>query len=77
MKRLISVLLAVWLPMSANALNVFSCEPEWAAMVEELEGDLLVDGFIQDLVDASHPAQTQLFDDLVAAGKSGADGKVF
>ena len=39
MKRLIAVLLAVWLPMSANALNVFSCEPEWAALVEEVAGD--------------------------------------
>jgi zinc/manganese transport system substrate-binding protein len=39
MKRLIAVLLAVWLPMSANALNVFSCEPEWAALIEELAGD--------------------------------------
>ncbi len=39
MKRLIAVLLAVWLPMSANALNVFSCEPEWAALVQEVAGD--------------------------------------
>ena len=39
MKRLIAVLLAVWLPLSANALNVFSCEPEWAALVEEVAGD--------------------------------------
>ncbi len=39
MKRLIAVLLAVWTPLSANALNVFSCEPEWAALVEEVAGD--------------------------------------
>jgi zinc/manganese transport system substrate-binding protein len=39
MKQLIAVLLAVWLPMSANALNVFSCEPEWAALVQEVAGD--------------------------------------
>lgn len=39
MTRLIAVLVALWLPVSANALNVFSCEPEWAALVEELAGD--------------------------------------
>jgi zinc/manganese transport system substrate-binding protein len=39
MTRIITVLLALWLPVSANALNVFSCEPEWAALVEELAGD--------------------------------------
>ena len=39
MTRLIAVLAALWLPVSANALDVFSCEPEWAALVEELAGD--------------------------------------
>jgi len=39
MTRFIAVLLALWLPVSANALNVFSCEPEWAALVVELDGD--------------------------------------
>ena len=39
MTRLIAVLAALWLPVSASALNVFSCEPEWAALVEELAGD--------------------------------------
>ena len=39
MTRWITVLAALWLPVSANALNVFSCEPEWAALVEELAGD--------------------------------------
>ncbi len=39
MTRIVTVLLALWLPLSANALNVFSCEPEWAALVEELAGD--------------------------------------
>jgi len=28
------------LAMPANALNVFACEPEWGALVEELSGDL-------------------------------------
>jgi len=39
MTRVITVLLALCLPLSANALNVFSCEPEWAALMEELAGD--------------------------------------
>jgi zinc/manganese transport system substrate-binding protein len=39
MTRFVTLLLALWLPLSANALNVFSCEPEWAALVEELAGD--------------------------------------
>jgi zinc/manganese transport system substrate-binding protein len=39
MTRLIPVLLALCLPVSADALNVFSCEPEWAALVEEVAGD--------------------------------------
>ena len=39
MTRFVAVLAALWLPVSANALNVFSCEPEWAALVEELAGD--------------------------------------
>ena len=39
MNRVIPFLLALCLPVSANALNVFSCEPEWAALVEELAGD--------------------------------------
>ena len=39
MIRIATVLLALWLPVPANALNVFSCEPEWAALVEELAGD--------------------------------------
>jgi zinc/manganese transport system substrate-binding protein len=42
MIRVITLLLALWLPLSANALNVFSCEPEWAALVEELAGDEVV-----------------------------------
>jgi zinc/manganese transport system substrate-binding protein len=39
MTRIIAVLLVLYLPVSASALNVFSCEPEWAALVEELAGD--------------------------------------
>jgi zinc/manganese transport system substrate-binding protein len=42
MKHLIPVVLSVLvlLPLNAAAgLNVFSCEPEWAALVKELAGD--------------------------------------
>jgi zinc/manganese transport system substrate-binding protein len=39
MRRLVILLLALWLPVPAHALDVFSCEPEWAALVEELAGD--------------------------------------
>ena len=36
---------------------------------EELEGDLLVEFRVEDLVDPAHAAVPQLFDDLVAAGE--------
>jgi zinc/manganese transport system substrate-binding protein len=39
MIRIATVLFALWLPVPASALNVFSCEPEWAALVGELAGD--------------------------------------
>ena len=39
MIRVIAVLLALCLPVSASALNVFACEPEWAALVGELAAD--------------------------------------
>jgi zinc/manganese transport system substrate-binding protein len=39
MRRFVTLVLALWLPVSANALDVFSCEPEWASLVEELAGD--------------------------------------
>ena len=38
MIRVIAVLLALCLPVSASALNVFACEPEWAALVKEVAG---------------------------------------
>ena len=38
MKRLL-VLLILWLPVYAHAaLNVFACEPEWAALAKEIGG---------------------------------------
>lgn len=38
MKRLL-VLLTLWLPLQAHAaLNIFACEPEWAALARELGG---------------------------------------
>lgn len=39
MTRAIAVLLALYLPVSASAMNVFACEPEWAALVKELARD--------------------------------------
>jgi zinc/manganese transport system substrate-binding protein len=39
MTRVLAALLALWLPVAAHALNVFACEPEWAALVEELAAD--------------------------------------
>ena len=39
MKRLLFSLI-LWLPLGAHAaLNVFACEPEWAALARELGGD--------------------------------------
>jgi zinc/manganese transport system substrate-binding protein len=39
MKRLL-VFLILWLPVYAHAaLNVFACEPEWAALAKEIGGD--------------------------------------
>ena len=39
MKRLL-VILILWLPVYAHAaLNVFACEPEWAALAKEIGGD--------------------------------------
>lgn len=43
MKRLIAmslILLGLTAPAARAALNVLSCEPEWAALTEELAGDL-------------------------------------
>ena len=39
MNRLFSLLLLLIAPLSANALDVFACEPEWASLVRELAGD--------------------------------------
>jgi zinc/manganese transport system substrate-binding protein len=37
-RRLLSALLLL-LPMSASALNIFTCEPEWESLARELAGD--------------------------------------
>jgi zinc/manganese transport system substrate-binding protein len=37
--KLTLVFLALLAPCSSHALNVFTCEPEWAALVEELAGE--------------------------------------
>jgi len=40
MKKLFLLILLVVLPLgTADALNVFACEPEWGALVQELAGD--------------------------------------
>lgn len=42
MKRfLIALLLSVVVPSAQAAVQVFSCEPEWTALAEEIGGDLL------------------------------------
>lgn len=39
MARTLLALAVLALPIAANALTVFACEPEWGALVEELAGD--------------------------------------
>ncbi len=39
MNRLITLLLLLVAPLSADALEVFACEPEWGALVKELAGE--------------------------------------
>jgi zinc/manganese transport system substrate-binding protein len=39
MKKILWILLALWAPLTANALNVFACEPEWGALTKEIAGD--------------------------------------
>ena len=40
MKIITAILMTLLTPLSANALNVFACEPEWGALVRELAGDI-------------------------------------
>jgi zinc/manganese transport system substrate-binding protein len=39
MNRCIAVLTLLMTPWTANAIEVFACEPEWAALVRELAGE--------------------------------------
>ncbi len=39
MNRLFTLLLLLVAPLSADALEVFACEPEWGALVKELAGE--------------------------------------
>ena len=39
MKSIIALIAALVLPATAAAVDVFACEPEWAALVAELAGD--------------------------------------
>jgi zinc/manganese transport system substrate-binding protein len=38
--KLLVLVVASLLSVSANAIDVFACEPEWASLVDELAGDL-------------------------------------
>ncbi len=40
MIRIATIILLLTVPLSANALNVFACEPEWGALVTELAADV-------------------------------------
>lgn len=40
MSRLAALIIILAVPLSAQALDVFACEPEWASLVQELAGDL-------------------------------------
>jgi len=40
MKNITAIFMTLLTPLSANALNVFACEPEWGALVKELAGDI-------------------------------------
>ena len=40
MKKITAIFMTLLTPPSANALNVFACEPEWGALVKELAGDI-------------------------------------
>ena len=40
MKTITAICMTLLTPLSANALNVFACEPEWGALVKELAGDI-------------------------------------
>ena len=39
MNKVALTLLSLLAPLTANALNVFACEPEWGALIEELAGE--------------------------------------
>ena len=39
MNRLVVLILLLIAPLSSDALEVFACEPEWAALAKELAGD--------------------------------------
>ena len=41
MKTITAMFMMLLTPLSANALEVFACEPEWGALLEELAGDIV------------------------------------
>jgi zinc/manganese transport system substrate-binding protein len=65
--RLVAFLIC-FVPVAASALNVFACEPEWGALVEELVGD---DAEVTVATSAfQDPHRLQARPSLIAAARS-------
>ena len=39
MKKIFALIVTLATPLTANALNIFVCEPEWSALIMEIAGD--------------------------------------
>ena len=39
MKKIFALIVTLATPLTANALNIFVCEPEWGALIREIAGD--------------------------------------
>src|ERR1700755_586769 len=59
---------AVALPASAKQLNVFACEPEWAALATEIGGDKV--SVYSATTGAQDPHQVQARPSLIAKARS-------
>ena len=68
MTRVLVAFLLCAAPLAANALNVFACEPEWAALVEELAGDSA--GITVATTAFQDPHRLQARPSLIAAARS-------
>ena len=70
-------LFALLLPMHAEAVNVFACEPEWSALVDEIAGDdadQRAGGRRELQQDVRHPARPA-GSDATLAGNCGTSGR--